>query len=227
MHTINVGSCPALSSAAMTELNSWSVVLGSLQREGLSPGAEEVAVTALQLPRAYNHYSQGSDLALLRLAHPVVPTPLCLPQPAHRFPFGTSCWATGWDQDTNDGKCCFELKYREAVWPALPNCSCPESLLPFFASSQDPTESTPASYQSPHMQLSLQPTTPAAIGQPSSAWDAVWRCPARDSGTLSGQSGMGKRSRRGRVLDWAGWRAEWEGICPTLLPDSRETLGAP
>lgn len=82
----------------MTELNSWSVVLGSLQREGLSPGAEEVGVTALQLPRAYNHYSQGSDLALLQLAHPVAHTPLCLPQPAHRFPFGTSCWATGWDR---------------------------------------------------------------------------------------------------------------------------------
>lgn len=90
---------------AMTELNSWSVVLGSLQHEGLSPGAEEVGVTALQLPRAYNHYSQGSDLALLRLAHPIAHTPLCLPRPAHRFPFGTSCWATGWDQDTNDGKC--------------------------------------------------------------------------------------------------------------------------
>ncbi|XP_074202139.1 serine protease 53 isoform X1 [Camelus bactrianus] len=88
--------------AAVTELNSWSVVLGSLQREGLSPGAEEVGVTALQLPRAYNHYSQGSDLALLQLAHPVAHTPICLPQPAHRFPFGTSCWATGWDQDTND-----------------------------------------------------------------------------------------------------------------------------
>lgn len=87
---------------AMTELNSWSVVLGSLQHEGLSPGAEEVGVTALQLPRAYNHYSQGSDLALLRLAHPIAHTPLCLPRPAHRFPFGTSCWATGWDQDTND-----------------------------------------------------------------------------------------------------------------------------
>ncbi|KAI2578260.1 hypothetical protein G5576_012919, partial [Homo sapiens] len=48
------------SRAAATELNSWSVVLGSLQREGLSPGAEEVGVAALQLPRAYNHYSQGS-----------------------------------------------------------------------------------------------------------------------------------------------------------------------
>ncbi|XP_032182922.1 serine protease 53 isoform X3 [Mustela erminea] len=91
--------------AAMTELNSWSVVLGSLQREGLSPGAEAVGVTALQLPRAYNHYSQGSDLALLRLARPTARTPLCLPQPTHRFPFGTSCWATGWDQDTNGGKC--------------------------------------------------------------------------------------------------------------------------
>lgn len=61
-------------------------------------------MTALQLPRAYNHYSQGADLALLQLAHPVAHTPLCLPQPGHRFPFGTSCWATGWDQDPKDGK---------------------------------------------------------------------------------------------------------------------------
>lgn len=109
----------------MTELNSWSVVLGSLQRKGLSPGAEEVGVTALQLPRAYNHYSQGSDLALLQLAHPTAHMPLCLPQPGHRFPFGTSCWATGWDQDTNDGKCCPRLKPKEAY-----SLSCQLSLLP-------------------------------------------------------------------------------------------------
>ncbi|XP_012931860.1 serine protease 53 isoform X3 [Heterocephalus glaber] len=88
--------------AASTELSTWSVVLGSLQREGLSPGAEQVGVAALQLPRAFNHYSQGSDLALLRLAHPTTRTPLCLPHPAHRFPFGASCWATGWDQDNGD-----------------------------------------------------------------------------------------------------------------------------
>ncbi|XP_023511362.2 serine protease 53 isoform X2 [Equus caballus] len=108
--------------AAMTELNSWSVVLGSLQREGLSPGAEEVGVTALQLPRAYNHYSQGSDLALLQLAHPVAHTPLCLPQPAHRFPFGTSCWATGWDQDTSDAP--RTLRNLRLRLISRPTCNC-------------------------------------------------------------------------------------------------------
>lgn len=151
--------------AAVTELNSWSVVLGSLQREGLSPGAEEVGVTALQLPRAYNHYSQGSDLALLQLAHPVAHTPICLPQPAHRFPFGTSCWATGWDQDTNDGKCWPRLQPREelAQGHTASAAKCPCSLSPLlhralsgpnpfsFASSQDPTESAPASNQPPYV----------------------------------------------------------------------------
>ncbi|XP_049760501.1 serine protease 53 [Elephas maximus indicus] len=88
--------------AAATELDSWSVVLGSLQQQGLSPGAEEVGVAELQLPRAYTHYSQGLDLALVRLTHPTAHTPLCLPQPTHHFPFGNSCWATGWDQGTND-----------------------------------------------------------------------------------------------------------------------------
>ncbi|XP_065780775.1 serine protease 53 isoform X2 [Muntiacus reevesi] len=107
---------------AMTELNSWSVVLGSLQHEGLSPGAEEVGVTALQLPRAYNHYSQGSDLALLRLAHPMAHTPLCLPRPAHRFPFGTSCWATGWDQDTNDAP--RTLRNLRLRLISRPTCNC-------------------------------------------------------------------------------------------------------
>ncbi|EQB77947.1 serine protease 53 [Camelus ferus] len=108
--------------AAVTELNSWSVVLGSLQREGLSPGAEEVGVTALQLPRAYNHYSQGSDLALLQLAHPVAHTPICLPQPAHRFPFGTSCWATGWDQDTNDAPRTLRNLHLRLI--SRPTCNC-------------------------------------------------------------------------------------------------------
>lgn len=123
----------------MTELNSWSVVLGSLQREGLSPGAEEVGVTALQLPRAYNHYSQGSDLALLRLAHPMAHTPLCLPQPAHRFSFGTSCWATGWDQDTNDGKCCPRMKPKKAFH--LPKVTQPQ--LPTVSASSLPCSSEP------------------------------------------------------------------------------------
>uniref|UniRef100_A0A7N9CEQ2 Serine protease 53 n=1 Tax=Macaca fascicularis TaxID=9541 RepID=A0A7N9CEQ2_MACFA len=108
--------------AAEIELNSWSVVLGSLQREGLSPGAEEVGVAALQLPRAYNHYSQGSDLALLRLTHPVTHTPLCLPQPAHRFPFGASCWATGWDQDTGDAP--GTLRNLRLRLISRPTCNC-------------------------------------------------------------------------------------------------------
>ncbi|XP_058425553.1 serine protease 53 [Diceros bicornis minor] len=107
---------------AVTELNSWSVVVGSLQREGLSPGAEEVGVTALQLPRAYNHYSQGSDLALLRLAQPTAHTPLCLPQPAHRFPFGISCWATGWDQDTSDAPT--TLRNLRLRLISRPTCNC-------------------------------------------------------------------------------------------------------
>ncbi|CAK6445009.1 unnamed protein product [Pipistrellus nathusii] len=108
--------------AAVTELSSWSVVLGSLQREGLSPGAEEVGVTSLQLPRAYNHYSQGSDLALLRLAHPTAHTPLCLPGPAHRFPFGASCWATGWDQDINDAP--RTLRNLRLSLISRPTCNC-------------------------------------------------------------------------------------------------------
>ncbi|XP_016046753.2 serine protease 53 isoform X2 [Erinaceus europaeus] len=85
--------------AETEELGSWSVVLGSLQREGLSAGAQELAVSALQLPRGYSHYSRGSDLALLRLARPAGRPPLCLPLAAHRFPFGASCWATGWAPD--------------------------------------------------------------------------------------------------------------------------------
>lgn len=98
------GPCPSPFRVATTELSSWSVVLGSLEQEGLSPGAEEVPVAALQLPKAYNHYSQGSDLALLQLSHPTAHTTLCLPRSTHHFPFGASCWATGWDQNTSNGK---------------------------------------------------------------------------------------------------------------------------
>lgn len=98
------GPYPSPFRMATAELSSWSVVLGSLKQEGQSPGAEEVGVAALQLPKAYNHYSQGSDLALLQLTHPTVQTTLCLPQPTYHFPFGASCWATGWDQNTSDGK---------------------------------------------------------------------------------------------------------------------------
>ncbi|XP_011741758.1 serine protease 53 isoform X8 [Macaca nemestrina] len=152
--------------AAEIELNSWSVVLGSLQREGLSPGAEEVGVAALQLPRAYNHYSQGSDLALLRLTHPVTHTPLCLPQPAHRFPFGASCWATGWDQDTGDGKCWPRLKLGEAL--CLPNVTvsapnCPGFQSPLLLRSQTPAPApslslAPGTLRNLHLRLISRPT---------------------------------------------------------------------
>uniref|UniRef100_G3T346 Peptidase S1 domain-containing protein n=1 Tax=Loxodonta africana TaxID=9785 RepID=G3T346_LOXAF len=112
--------------AAATELDSWSVVLGSLQQQGLSPGAEEVGVAELQLPRAYTHYSQGSDLALVRLTHPTAHTPLCLPQPTHHFPFGNSCWATGWDQGTNDSTCYPPRTLRNLRLRLIsrPTCNC-------------------------------------------------------------------------------------------------------
>ncbi|XP_050021810.1 serine protease 53 isoform X2 [Alexandromys fortis] len=107
---------------ATTELSSWSVVLGSLKQEGLSPGAEEVPVAALQLPKAYNHYSQGSDLALLQLSHPTAHTTLCLPRSTHHFPFGASCWATGWDQNTSDvSRTLRNLRLRLI---SRPTCNC-------------------------------------------------------------------------------------------------------
>lgn len=112
---VPTGPCPSPFRVATTELSSWSVVLGSLKQEGLSPGAEEVGVAALQVPKAYNHYSQGSDLALLQLTHPIAHTTLCLPQSTHHFPFGASCWATGWDQNTSDGKYCPSQKSIEAL----------------------------------------------------------------------------------------------------------------
>nr|XP_034349473.1 serine protease 53 [Arvicanthis niloticus] len=107
---------------ATAELSSWSVVLGSLKQEGQSLGAEEVGVAALQIPKAYNHYSQGSDLALLQLTHPTVHTTLCLPQPTHHFPFGASCWATGWDQNTSDvSRTLRNLRLRLI---SRPTCNC-------------------------------------------------------------------------------------------------------
>lgn len=116
------GPCPSPFRMATAELSSWSVVLGSLKQEGLSPGAEEVGVAALQLPKAYNHYSQGSDLALLQLTHPIVHTTLCLPQPTHHFPFGASCWATGWDQNTSDvSRTLRNLRLRLI---SRPTCNC-------------------------------------------------------------------------------------------------------
>lgn len=146
------GPCPSPFRVATTELSSWSVVLGSLEQEGLSPGAEEVPVAALQLPKAYNHYSQGSDLALLQLSHPTAHTTLCLPRSTHHFPFGASCWATGWDQNTSDGKSCRKPRRHSAWAPLLPRAR-----LSFIsvASFQDPTEPAPSSHQPPHLQLSL------------------------------------------------------------------------
>uniref|UniRef100_F6T5U1 Serine protease 53 n=1 Tax=Monodelphis domestica TaxID=13616 RepID=F6T5U1_MONDO len=85
---------------SVTDLRPWSVVLGSLQQDGIGLGAEEVGLTSLHLPQTYSHYTKGSDMALLQLNHSLHRSPICLPQPSHRFPFGASCWATGWGQGT-------------------------------------------------------------------------------------------------------------------------------
>ncbi|XP_051001324.1 serine protease 53 [Acomys russatus] len=107
---------------ATTELSSWSVLLGSLKQEGLSLGAEEVGVAAVQLPKAYNHYTQGSDLALLQLTRPAAHATLCLPQPTHHFPFGASCWATGWDQNTSNVS--RTLRNLRLQLISRPTCNC-------------------------------------------------------------------------------------------------------
>ncbi|XP_054389773.1 serine protease 53 isoform X1 [Pongo abelii] len=188
--------------AAATELNSWSVVLGSLQREGFSPGAEEVGVAALQLPRAYNHYSQGSDLALLQLAHPTTHTPLCLPQPAHRFPFGASCWATGWDQDTSDDP---RLQPQPRLFHQLLGpyaiCACVSSVAPHVTVSTTSCTSDTCP---------TQPGLGCYVGAPSLGC----RGPVRFDREK-------RRSRRGRglALGWGLDSQDWgkelpsEGVC--------------
>lgn len=51
---------------------------------------------------------QGSDVALLKLAHPVpfssTIKPISLALPGSRFPAGTLCWVTGWGDIRQNGE---------------------------------------------------------------------------------------------------------------------------
>uniref|UniRef100_F6ZJP1 Serine protease 53 n=1 Tax=Ornithorhynchus anatinus TaxID=9258 RepID=F6ZJP1_ORNAN len=111
---------------SVADPDSWSVVLGSLLRDGVGPGAKEAAVVSIQLPGGYNRYTEGSDLALLQLAPAGLPdgaaSPICLPQLGHRFPFGASCWATGWGQGT--GRAPGTLRNLRLRLISRPTCNC-------------------------------------------------------------------------------------------------------
>ncbi|XP_075784759.1 serine protease 53-like isoform X1 [Pelodiscus sinensis] len=84
----------------------WKVVLGRLQLSGGPLQGVVRNVSQIITHEKYQDYTQGMDIALLRLAEPVPfgrdVAPICLPYPSHQFAFGSQCWATGWGRVMED-----------------------------------------------------------------------------------------------------------------------------
>ncbi|XP_063285637.1 serine protease 53-like [Pelobates fuscus] len=73
-----------------------------------SPAMREISVQSISMHGAFISPEDGRDVALLQLAQPVNFGPyiqaVCLPQASNHIKYGSSCWHTGWDRPTVDGK---------------------------------------------------------------------------------------------------------------------------
>lgn len=171
---------------AMTELNSWSVVLGSLQHEGLSPGLRgELGITAAA--------AQGLQPLQPGLGPGPAPTRpphglhLCLPRKTcPSLPLWDFLLGHWLGSGHHDGKC--QPEAERGTWLAqghttsAANCSHSRAPLlpwaqtwpqPLFASSQDPTNLRLRLISRPTCNCLYNRLHQRSLGQSRPAWDAV------------------------------------------------------
>ncbi|XP_060028563.1 brain-specific serine protease 4 isoform X2 [Erinaceus europaeus] len=79
----------------------FSVLLGAWQLGNPGPRSQEVGVAWVHPHPVYSwRDASPADIALVRLAHPILFServlPICLPDASVRFPPGTECWIAGW-----------------------------------------------------------------------------------------------------------------------------------
>ncbi|XP_067393897.1 prostasin-like [Emydura macquarii macquarii] len=89
-----LASCVTTSNPAV-----YSVQLGTQAGSGSSsPDGQRLVARIIRHP-AYAHSPSTHDIALIQLAEPVPFTssiqPICLPEPLHLVPSGTTCWTAG------------------------------------------------------------------------------------------------------------------------------------
>lgn len=86
----------------------FSVLLGAWQLGNPGPRSQEVGVAWVHPHPVYSwRDASPADIALVRLAHPILFServlPICLPDGSVRFPPGTECWIAGWGSVSDDG----------------------------------------------------------------------------------------------------------------------------
>ncbi|XP_020662943.3 serine protease 53 [Pogona vitticeps] len=81
------------------ETEGWEVLLGEQQEGGKQTWLEKRTLENIELHGAYVDAMEGFDIAMAKLAHPVVFNnsirTICAPYAKHQFPFGSTCWTRG------------------------------------------------------------------------------------------------------------------------------------
>nr|XP_025046119.1 serine protease 53-like [Pelodiscus sinensis] len=115
------------------EHTDWKVLLGE-RREGAEPRwQEERGLQKLILHGAFVNVTEGSDIALLQLAQPVVfgehLWAVCLPYETHRFRLGGTCWARGREKARAPTPQPLQGVGVALLGPVACNCSYSQSIL--------------------------------------------------------------------------------------------------
>ncbi|XP_007434138.1 serine protease 53, partial [Python bivittatus] len=81
------------------ETEGWEVFLGEQLLGGNQTWQENRTLESIDLHNAYVDKLEGYDIAIAKLARPVVFSDsiraICAPYAAHQFPFGSTCWTRG------------------------------------------------------------------------------------------------------------------------------------
>ncbi|XP_008277682.1 transmembrane protease serine 3 [Stegastes partitus] len=102
----------------------WAVHVGLTEQ--LIHGAQSLTVESIVYHSRYRHRGLDYDIALMKLARPLVfnglVEPICLPNYGEEFTEGTMCWISGWGATEEDGETSVVL--RSAMVPLISTKTC-------------------------------------------------------------------------------------------------------
>ncbi|XP_044278505.1 LOW QUALITY PROTEIN: serine protease 53 [Varanus komodoensis] len=108
------------------ETEGWEVLLGETLEGGQQKWQEKRALQSNTLHAAYINMTEGFDIAMAKLAQPVVfgdsIRTICAPYSTHQFPFGSTCWTRG--RRTDGDKPSGSLGGVEVKLISSKNCNC-------------------------------------------------------------------------------------------------------
>ncbi|XP_040211895.1 serine protease 33-like isoform X2 [Rana temporaria] len=109
-------------------LSNYKVYLGMYSLGVISPYTVVTDVNYIITNSVYANTGDIGDIALVRLAKPVIYTeyirPICLPSSTTIFPCGMECWLTGWGRTSVEGSLPFNGTLQEVMIPLIDHNTC-------------------------------------------------------------------------------------------------------